>query len=317
MNLLNAIKAHRSHKKCFFVYFQCPIFLFFLDCVWQLQTQFPASFAFTETYLTSLWDGVHIGLFSTFTFDSIREQTIKCRDFSGQYRKTQMLPVWDWAVQYLPEDMSLFNNPLYIIEEEISNRKKKEESATNGAPPYKVKNVPEAVKRLYARKLQQVYKANTGRSTGEDRLRPQTVAPLIKFWSQCYLRWLSPVEIYGGGTPSEYMQQCILVEEVLCLMHKVAMLQSPSPSTSGSLRRSGDLLFSMSIAAKTPKLFSDRLTSSFPFSPRCPPTRVSFFGTPISLYVEKSGLDEVRNSLDFSDSGTFYDRSTEVADVAM
>lgn len=54
---------------------QCPLFMLFLDCVWQMMNQYPASFEFTETYLTVLSDSMWIPLFSTFLFNSPKQRT--------------------------------------------------------------------------------------------------------------------------------------------------------------------------------------------------------------------------------------------------
>lgn len=54
---------------------QCPLFMLFLDCVWQMINQYPAAFEFTETYLTVLSDSMWIPLFSTFLFNSPKQQT--------------------------------------------------------------------------------------------------------------------------------------------------------------------------------------------------------------------------------------------------
>lgn len=51
-----------------------PIFLLFLDCVWQLLQQFPTAFEFTEIYLTTVWDSAHVSIFDTFLFDSERKR---------------------------------------------------------------------------------------------------------------------------------------------------------------------------------------------------------------------------------------------------
>ncbi|KAF6357267.1 myotubularin related protein 12 [Rhinolophus ferrumequinum] len=49
---------------------EVPVFLLFLDCVWQLVHQYPPAFEFTETYLTVLSDSLYIPIFSTFFFNS-------------------------------------------------------------------------------------------------------------------------------------------------------------------------------------------------------------------------------------------------------
>lgn len=46
-----------------------PVFLLFLDCVWQLLQQFPSAFEISEVYLTTLWDSAHISVFDTFLFN--------------------------------------------------------------------------------------------------------------------------------------------------------------------------------------------------------------------------------------------------------
>lgn len=48
---------------------QSPLFLLFLDCVWQLLQQYPTAFQFSETYLTTVWDTAHISIFETFIFN--------------------------------------------------------------------------------------------------------------------------------------------------------------------------------------------------------------------------------------------------------
>lgn len=54
---------------------QAPLFMLFLDCVWQMMNQYPAAFEFTETYLTVLGDSMWIPLFSTFLFNSPKQRT--------------------------------------------------------------------------------------------------------------------------------------------------------------------------------------------------------------------------------------------------
>lgn len=76
---------------------QCPLFLLFLDCVWQLMNQYPAAFEFTETYLTVLSDSMWISLFSTFLFNSPKQRTqhlmVRAQHIF-QDLKTSLYQVW-------------------------------------------------------------------------------------------------------------------------------------------------------------------------------------------------------------------------------
>nr|XP_022909063.1 myotubularin-related protein 10 [Onthophagus taurus] len=81
-----------------------PYFLLFLDCVWQLLQQNPQAFQFNETYLTTLWDSVHVSIFDTFIFNSEWDR-FKC--------KPNLRSVWDWRQQFSDNDIKFFENPLY------------------------------------------------------------------------------------------------------------------------------------------------------------------------------------------------------------
>lgn len=70
------VKTFIIINNCVFVYFQSPLLLLFLDCVWQLLQQFPTKFEFTETYLTTLWDASHVSIFDTFLFDCEQDRQI-------------------------------------------------------------------------------------------------------------------------------------------------------------------------------------------------------------------------------------------------
>ncbi len=63
---------------------QSPVFLLFLDCVWQMLQQYPSEFQFTETYLTTLWDSAHVSIFDTFLFDCEKDRifAVKVRDLT-------------------------------------------------------------------------------------------------------------------------------------------------------------------------------------------------------------------------------------------
>lgn len=283
---------------------QAPLFLLFLDCVWQLLQQFPSSFSFTETYLTSLWDTLHIGLFDTFLFNSCWQR----KKFLNEARKTTMsLPsAWDWKFQLGEEQLLLFNNPLYMLR-----------------TAYDLDHVVDSAKnalRLSGERLRENrYSLLLGNppptadvfALQEVILKPEVTSTLIKLWSQCFLRWIIPAQIVGGGNPSQYMQQCVLAEEVLCLQHKLQLLnhqlqemQYNADYEDGNHlhqdkcriknpRPQSGLLFGSSNYQTTSKHLSTvYITSSFPFSPGVSQhTQHSLICGPLSRYLKDTEID--------------------------
>ncbi|XP_070252326.1 myotubularin-related protein 11 [Myotis yumanensis] len=106
---------------------KAPVFLLFLDCVWQLLQQFPAEFEFSEFFLLALHDSVRVP--DTLTF--LRDNPWERGKQSGQFNSyTQVytpgyshppagnsinsqLSVWDWDLRYSNEQILQFHNPGY------------------------------------------------------------------------------------------------------------------------------------------------------------------------------------------------------------
>ncbi|XP_074656633.1 myotubularin-related protein 9-like [Tubulanus polymorphus] len=83
---------------------EAPVYLLFLDCVWQLWQQFPCSFEFNEQFLTTLFHHSYSSQFGTFLCNSEAE------------RKKHKLPektVSLWSFVNRPEVMSEYINSLY------------------------------------------------------------------------------------------------------------------------------------------------------------------------------------------------------------
>eukprot|EP00762_Andalucia_godoyi_P000383 ANDGO_03223.mRNA.1 Myotubularin-related protein 1 len=83
----------------------CPVFLQFLDSVYQLLTQFPTAFEFTDSFLTAIADHLYSCRFGTFLCDSERE------------RKAHSVPehtVSLWTVLLAKKHRGKFLNPFYI-----------------------------------------------------------------------------------------------------------------------------------------------------------------------------------------------------------
>ncbi|XP_050293945.1 myotubularin-related protein 2 [Anthonomus grandis grandis] len=79
-----------------------PVFLQFIDCVWQVTQQFPNAFEFNEHFLITILDHLYSCRFGTFLFNSERERVLE---------KIKDLTVSLWS--YTNSNMELYRNPLY------------------------------------------------------------------------------------------------------------------------------------------------------------------------------------------------------------
>ncbi|XP_062868259.1 myotubularin-related protein 1b isoform X2 [Trichomycterus rosablanca] len=80
-----------------------PLFVQFIDCVWQMTRQFPSAFEFNELFLITVLDHLYSCLFGTFLYNSEQERTSK-----GIFSKTVSL----WS--YINTQAEEFTNPLYM-----------------------------------------------------------------------------------------------------------------------------------------------------------------------------------------------------------
>ncbi|CAB1422024.1 unnamed protein product [Pleuronectes platessa] len=80
-----------------------PVFIQFIDCVWQLTRQFPAAFEFNEYFLVTILDHLYSCLFGTFLCNS-EQQRVK----EEVPRRTGSL----WS--YINSQLEEFTNPLYV-----------------------------------------------------------------------------------------------------------------------------------------------------------------------------------------------------------
>uniref|UniRef100_A0A8C2GWE0 phosphatidylinositol-3,5-bisphosphate 3-phosphatase n=1 Tax=Cyprinus carpio TaxID=7962 RepID=A0A8C2GWE0_CYPCA len=80
-----------------------PLFVQFIDCVWQMTRQFPSAFEFNELFLITVLDHLYSCLFGTFLYNSEQERVSK-----EVYSKTVSL--WSYVNSQLEE----FTNPLYV-----------------------------------------------------------------------------------------------------------------------------------------------------------------------------------------------------------
>ncbi|GBP77936.1 Myotubularin-related protein 2 [Eumeta japonica] len=79
-----------------------PVFLQWVDCVWQLQQQFPTAFEFNERLLITIIDHLYSCRFGTFLFNTERERV-------KEEVKTKTMSLWS----YINTNQELYLNPLY------------------------------------------------------------------------------------------------------------------------------------------------------------------------------------------------------------
>ncbi|KAM4546089.1 phosphatidylinositol-3,5-bisphosphate 3-phosphatase MTMR2 isoform 1-T1 [Odontesthes bonariensis] len=80
-----------------------PVFIQFIDCVWQLTRQFPAAFEFNEYFLVTILEHLYSCLFGTFLCNS-EQQRMK------EEIPKRTVSLWSYINSQLEE----FTNPLYV-----------------------------------------------------------------------------------------------------------------------------------------------------------------------------------------------------------
>ncbi|XP_052278283.1 myotubularin-related protein 12-like isoform X2 [Dreissena polymorpha] len=274
---------------------QVPIFLLFLDCIWQLLIQYPAAFEFTETYLTTIWDSAYIGLFDTFLFNNDHQRYHFSRNEGKNIKQFKLPSVWKWDFQLGSEDFSFFKNPLYLIthdEELVSSLNELQVLSIQGMFCRSSRNNSFTTSLEQNRNHSQDARPERIDPLKKDLLVPNCSSLSIRLWTQCYLRWQSPAQILSGGTPTQYLQQCVMVEEIAQLHHKLKTLQLRE-SLFVEFRSKNDLIVShQPNKSKISELLnSTALSSSFPFSPGPALKEKQFSFTPICSYIRNSSLD--------------------------
>ncbi|XP_040268627.1 myotubularin-related protein 11 [Bufo bufo] len=124
---------------------ESPVFLLFLDCVWQCLQQFPTAFQFTESYLLALHDSTYNLFCSTFTHNChwdrirgsqrhsfsqtytpvngwryiVREKVLLNGDYKPvEEMKSAPPTVWEWSLFYRHSRRQQFLNPMYHVREQ-------------------------------------------------------------------------------------------------------------------------------------------------------------------------------------------------------
>ncbi|KAM8974654.1 myotubularin-related protein 10 [Pelodytes ibericus] len=303
---------------------ECPLFMLFLDCVWQLLEQYPAAFQFTETYLTVLHDSTRVSLLGTFLFNSPHQRVQQSTEFAiakniqlGDEKGLKFPPVWDWSLQFSAKDRALFNNPLYIGKSVPSvqngavksfKRSKKNYSSTLRGMPQCLKNgntlqqepMPRRNSLILKLRPEPIHQTSVNQINGfEQYLRdwfsravdlhgvilPQLQGPHIKLWRLCYLRWIPEAQINQGGFITAFQKISILADEIEKLQTRLRQYRSYPLSKATSPEQELSHMFFRADGLNSNCGSVDFLSSSFPYSPVGNLCRRSILGTPLSKFL--------------------------------
>uniref|UniRef100_A0A8D1F3Z5 Myotubularin-related protein 12 n=1 Tax=Sus scrofa TaxID=9823 RepID=A0A8D1F3Z5_PIG len=177
---------------------EVPVFLLFLDCVWQLVHQHPPAFEFTETYLTVLSDSLYIPIFSTFFFNSPHQKDTNMhqRQLSLPLTQSKSSPKRGF---FREETDHLIKNllgkrisKLINSSEELQDNFREFYDSWHSKPP-----------------------------SYHGLLLPHIEGPEVKVWAQRYLRWIPEAQILGGGRVATMSKLLEMLEEVQSLQEKI------------------------------------------------------------------------------------------------
>ncbi|KAJ8396594.1 hypothetical protein AAFF_G00016600 [Aldrovandia affinis] len=221
---------HLRHKE---KELQSPVFLLFLECVWQLLQQHGPAFQFSETYLTVLSDSVNVAIFSTFLFSSPYQRVTSTKADSPRTQRGLLnLPtVWDWSLQFDCQAQDLFTSPLYTESPKPDramrrSSRSKQHQRQLSLPNFNIVFKPSPKKGFFKEETESLKKMLWGKrisrwmqpaestqaSTREfyeawllrpldphGLVLPCLDGPAVRLWMQRYLRWVPEAQVFGGG----------------------------------------------------------------------------------------------------------------------
>ncbi|XP_078531029.1 myotubularin-related protein 12 isoform X2 [Lissotriton helveticus] len=273
---------------------EVPVFLLFLDCVWQLVQQYPVAFEFTETYLTVLSDSVYIPIFSTFFFNSPFQKDTHHLAGESQDVQSKALSfhsVWNWSVQFDAKAQALFHNPLFVNKSKPSTRKSAHQKhqrqlslpltqskSTLKKGFFKEETGP-FIKNLLGKRISKLISSpdevpNSSRWFYDSwhckpldlhgLILPHIEGPEIRVWAQRCLRWIPEAQILGGGTVST-------MSKIFEIMDELQMLQTKVEEKCPVLRsdsRPSDMAVKMRAAIRASSLYPFALLHRNSFKPK-------------------------------------------------
>ncbi|KAA0723312.1 Myotubularin-related protein 10 [Triplophysa tibetana] len=304
---------------------ESPVFLLFLDCVWQLCNQYPAAFEFTEVYLTVLGDSMWLPIFSTFLFNCPRQIAEHSRNFAisksihlGQDQALRFPPVWDWSQQFSLIDQTLFNNPLYVgkiatcvqngtVKTFTHRRSKKNYSSTLRGLPSALRNGSFSHHDTLTRRNSLVLRLRPDLSQTREQpespserfvrdwfsrpadlqglLLPQLLPSHLSLWKLFFLRWVPEIQIPQGGPVTVFHKLSVLTDEIEMLQNQLRQYKGAGGTPNNTQVEHSKMYFKATSTPHQSHGPPEYLSSSFPFSPVGNLCRPGILGTPLSKFL--------------------------------
>uniref|UniRef100_A0A673AX06 phosphatidylinositol-3,5-bisphosphate 3-phosphatase n=1 Tax=Sphaeramia orbicularis TaxID=375764 RepID=A0A673AX06_9TELE len=88
-----------------------PLFIQFIDCVWQMTRQFPSAFEFNELFLITVLDHLYSCLFGTFLYNSEQERMAQVHTHIYSFNSDLVL---SWSPVHVSFQVEDFTNPFYV-----------------------------------------------------------------------------------------------------------------------------------------------------------------------------------------------------------
>ncbi|XP_065268408.1 myotubularin-related protein 10 [Emys orbicularis] len=302
---------------------ESPLFLMFLDSIWQLLEQYPSAFEFSETYLTILYDSTRISLFGTFLFNCPHQRVKQSTEFAiskniqlGDEKGLKFPSVWDWSLQFATRDRMLFHNPWYIGKsapcvqngsvKSFKRTKKNYSSTLRGIPP-SLKNgiineqefLPRRNSLILKLKPDFLQQMDSQTNSMEQYFRewfskpvdlhgvilPRLSGTHIKLWKLCYFRWVPEAQINNGGFITAFHKISVLTDQVDMLNQSLRQYKSSSSLQANCSELDQSRMYFRANGLNDNAGTPDFLSSSFPFSPIGNLCRRSILGTPLSKFL--------------------------------
>lgn len=209
---------------------ESPLFLLFLDCVFQMVRQTPMKFEFTEQFLILIIDCAYACMFDTFLFNSTL-------DGSARKGKSTLMSVWDFIATRIPDGKyrTLFWNPAFnsLEDAEVTGD---EHSLSSGG--------------------------SFDSTIGIDVLTPDDSLSTLCVWNSYFLRWLPCADVQKGSSRNVvlFRHQKQLVDEITYLSDRVEQLKQRGQSgVGGTLTKENSLKARHKGHTRTPSRVSNHV----------------------------------------------------------